>query len=129
MALNQTNKLVWIVDTIYKAGKITFEELNRRWMNNVDLSGGEEMLKRTFHKWKWNIFDTFGLMIECEKTAPYRYYIENVDDMKSDGIENWLLSTYSVHHAGPPRAKREITFFIPALQIRQKIVTFAAASK
>ena len=99
MALNQTNKLVWIVDTIYKAGKITFEELNRRWMDNVDLSGGEEMLKRTFHKWKWNIFDTFGLMIECEKTAPYRYYIENVDDMKSDGIENWLLSTYSVSNA------------------------------
>ena len=99
MALNQTNKLVWIVNTIYKARKITFEELNRRWMDNVDLSGGEEMLKRTFHKWKWNIFDTFGLMIECEKTAPYRYYIENVADMKSDGIENWLLSTYSVSNA------------------------------
>ncbi len=29
----------------------------------------------------------------------------------------------------PPRAKREITFFIPALQIRLKIVTFATASK
>ena len=99
MALNQTNKLVWIVNTIYKAQKITFDELNRRWMDNVDLSGGEEMLKRTFHKWKWNIFDTFGLMIECEKTAPYRYYIENVDDMKSGGIENWLLSTYSVSNA------------------------------
>ena len=99
MALNQTNKLVWIVNTIYKARKITFEELNRRWMDNVDLSGGEEMLKRTFHKWKWNILDTFGLVIECEKTAPYRYYIENVDDMKSDGIENWLLSTYSVSNA------------------------------
>ena len=79
MALNQTNKLVWIVETIFKAGKITFEDLNRKWMNNDDLSGGEEMLKRTFHKWKWNIFDTFGLVIECEKTAPYRYYIENVD--------------------------------------------------
>ena len=96
MALNQTNKLVWIVETIYKARKITFEELNRLWMDNIDLSGGEEMLKRTFHKWKWNIFDTFGLIIECEKSAPYRYYIENVDDIKSGGIENWLLSTYSV---------------------------------
>ena len=42
MALNQTNKLVWIVETIYRARKISFEELNRRWMNNVDLSGGEE---------------------------------------------------------------------------------------
>lgn len=35
MALNQTNKLVWIVETIYRAHKISFEELNRRWMDNV----------------------------------------------------------------------------------------------
>ena len=41
MALNQTNKLVWIVETIYNAGKITFEDLNRKWMDNEDLSGGE----------------------------------------------------------------------------------------
>lgn len=99
MALNQTNKLVWIVETIYRARKISFEELNHRWMDNVDLSGGEEMLKRTFHKWKWNIFDTFGLSIECEKVAPYRYYIANVDDMKSDSIQNWLLSTLSVSNS------------------------------
>ena len=99
MALNQTNKLVWIVETIYKARRITFEDLNRRWMDNVDLSGGEEMLKRTFHKWKWNISDTFGLTIECEKTAPYRYYIENVEDMRSGSIENWLLSTFSVSNS------------------------------
>lgn len=77
MALNQTNKLVWIVETIYRAHKISFEELNRSWMDNVDLSGGEEMLKRTFHKLKWNIFDTFGLSIECETTAPHSIKIIN----------------------------------------------------
>lgn len=99
MALNQTNKLVWIVETIYRAHKISFEELNHRWMDNVDLSGGEEMLKRIFHKWKWNIFDTFGLSIECEKVAPYRYYIANVEDMKSNSIQNWLLSTLSVSNS------------------------------
>lgn len=48
MALNQTNKLVWIVGTIYNTGKITFGDLNRKWMDNEDLSGGEELLKRTF---------------------------------------------------------------------------------
>ncbi|MDO4802286.1 MAG: WYL domain-containing protein [Prevotellaceae bacterium] len=99
MALNQINKLVWIIETICKARKITFEDLNRKWIDNVDLSGGEEMLKRTFHKWKWSIFDTFGLVIECEKAAPYRYYIENVDDMKRGSIENWLLNTYSVSNS------------------------------
>lgn len=99
MAQNQTNKLVWIVETIYRAHKISFEELNHRWMDNVDLSGGEEMLKRTFHKWKWNIFDIFGLSIECEKVAPYKYFIATVDDMKSDSIQNWLLSTLSVSNS------------------------------
>lgn len=99
MALNQTNKLVWIVETIHKAHKITFDDLNRKWQDNEELSGGEELLKRTFHKWKWNIFDTFGLIIECEKVAPYRYYIENADDMKRGSIENWLLSTYSVRNS------------------------------
>ena len=60
-----------------------------------------ELLKRTFHKWKWkwNIFDTFGISIDCEKVAPYRYYIANVDDMKSDSIQNWLLNTLSVSNS------------------------------
>lgn len=95
MAFNQINKLVWIVDTIYKARKITFEELNKKW-TETDMSGGEEMVKRTFFKWKESIFDTFGLLIECEKTYPYYYYIENEDDIKHGNIGKWLLSTYSV---------------------------------
>ncbi len=99
MALNQTNKLVWIVETILNARKITFDELNRRWMDNVDLSCGEPLLKRTFQKWKWNILDTFGLVIECEKSAPYRYYISNADDLKHASIEKWLLSTYAVSNS------------------------------
>ena len=99
MALNQTNKLVWIVETIYRAGKITFDDLNRKWMDNTDLSGGEEMLKRTFHKWKLSIFDTFGLVIECEKVAPYRYYIFNAEDIKNGSIESWLLSMFAVSNS------------------------------
>ena len=96
MALNQTNKLAWIVETIQKARKITFEDLNRKWQENEDLSFGEPLLKRTFHKWRQNVADTFGLDIECEKTAPYHYYIENADDLEQGSIEKWLLNTYAV---------------------------------
>lgn len=96
MALNQTNKLAWIVKTIQKAKKISFDDLNRKWMENIDLSGGEELLKRTFHKWRWNILDTFGLNIECEKGGQYRYYIDNCEDIVNGSIESWLLNTYSV---------------------------------
>ena len=96
MALNQTNKLAWIVKTIQKAKKISFDDLNRKWMENIDLSGGEELLKRTFHKWRWNILDTFGLNIESEKGGQYRYYIDNCEDIVNGRIESWLLNTYSV---------------------------------
>ena len=99
MALNQTNKLVWIVESINRAGKITFEDLNRKWMENVDLSGGEEMLKRTFHKWRDNIYNTFGLMIDCEKGGQYRYSISNTSVLHNGSIESWLLSTYSVSNS------------------------------
>ena len=99
MPLNQTNKLVWIANTIHSARKITFEELNSRWIEDDDISQGKPMLKRTFIKWKWAILDTFGLNIECERTAPYRYYIDNDEDLRQGNIENWLLNTYSVSNS------------------------------
>lgn len=99
MAFNQINKLAWIVKTIHKARWITFEELNEKWMENRDMSGGEELLKRTFHKWKFAIWDTFGLDVQCEKGGEYRYYIANESDLRNDSIENWLLSTYNVSNS------------------------------
>ena len=37
MAKNLLNKYVWLVETIYKAKKISFEEINQHWVDN-DLS-------------------------------------------------------------------------------------------
>jgi hypothetical protein len=99
MALNQTNKLAWIVDTIHKSGRITFDELSRRWASNEDISGGEELHKRTFHKWRDAILDRFGLIIECEKSGEYRYYIENEEELQGNAIESWLLKSYSMSNA------------------------------
>lgn len=99
MALDKTCKLAWIVETIYQAKKITFEELNKKWEANVELSGGEELKKRTFHKWKEDIFNMFGLIIECEKGGSYYYHIVNAEDINNCSIENWLLSTCSVSNS------------------------------
>lgn len=99
MALNQTNKLVWIVNTIRNHGRISFANLNDLWVEESDLSDGKDMLKRTFHKWLQNIRDTFGLDIECEKCGQYRYYIENSQELRTKSFERWLISTYSVSNS------------------------------
>ena len=64
MAKNLLNKYVWLVETIYKAGNITFEELNEKWLDN-DISEGVELALRTFHKWRIAAEEMFGLIIEC----------------------------------------------------------------
>ena len=99
MSLNQTDKLLWIVETIRSSGMISFEDLNRKWVRKEELSHGEDLLKRTFHKWKLSIADTFGIEIECEKCAPYRYFILNKDELKGNSVENWLISTYAVSNS------------------------------
>lgn len=99
MTVNKTNKLVWIIDTIRRNGKISFEDLNSKWQACTDLSEGKPMSKRTFHKWKDNIYTILGIDIVCEKNAPYLYYIEDIDEIKKGSIENWLLNTYSVSNS------------------------------
>lgn len=46
---NLLNKYVWLVETIYKAKRITFEEINDRWLGS-EISEGVELALRTFHK-------------------------------------------------------------------------------
>lgn len=77
------NKYVWLVNTIHRARKISFEEINRRWLDN-DFSEGLEIPKRTFHKWRIAIEELFGLIIENENKGEYRYYIENDYEIKTN---------------------------------------------
>ena len=82
MAKNLLNKYVWLVETIYKAKRISFEEINLRWLDN-DMSEGKPLSIRTFHKWRIMIEEMFGLIIENERGGQYRYYIQNADDLRN----------------------------------------------
>lgn len=42
MAKDLFNRYLWLVDTIYRAGTITLDEINRKWLQ-CEMSNGEEM--------------------------------------------------------------------------------------
>ena len=94
MSKNLLNKYVWLVETIYNAKYISFEEINRRWLDD-DISEGLEIPKRTFHTWIQQAEEMFGLVINCEHYGDFRYYIENAEEIKQGGLRNWLLNTIS----------------------------------
>jgi hypothetical protein len=95
MAKNLLNKYVWLVDTIYKAKRISYEDINRKWVDN-DMSEGKPLPLRTFHKWRIAIEEMFGLVIENEQGGQYRYFIQNADELKNGSMRSWLYNTLTV---------------------------------
>jgi ribosomal protein L21E len=97
MANNIFNRYIWLVDTIYRAGKITFDEINRKWMR-TDWSEGKDLPLRTFHNHRTAIEDLFDLNIECDNHDGHTYYIENKEDIKNGSLRAWLLNTFTVNN-------------------------------
>ena len=86
---------IWLVDTIHKAGRITFAEIQEKWLRS-DMSEGVELARSTFNRHKDAIQDMFGIYIECDRQNGYKYYIGNDEVLRDDSVQNWILSTLSV---------------------------------
>ena len=86
---------IWLIETIYEAGKITFAEINEKWRRTEE-SGGVEFARTTFNRHRDAIFDMFGVIIDCDRKDGYRYYIYNKEVLNDDSVANWLFSTLSV---------------------------------
>ena len=88
---------IWLVNTIHKAGRITLEEINRKWVE-TEMSEGISLARSTFNRHKDAIQDMFGIYIECDKKDGFKYYIGNEEVLEEDSIQNWMLSTLSVNN-------------------------------
>ncbi|MCF0236163.1 MAG: WYL domain-containing protein [Bacteroidaceae bacterium] len=95
---NLIAKYVWVVETIYRARRITFDALNRQW-RKAEIGRGVDLPKRTFAHWIKGIKDMFGLTIENENKGEYRYYIANEDDIRHNGLRSWVFNTVSVSNS------------------------------
>lgn len=89
---------IWLLNTLNQAGKISFAEINKRWLR-TELSGGVDIPRTTFNRHKDAIEDIFGIIIDCDKKDGFKYYIANKSVLHEDTIQNWMLSSLTVHSA------------------------------
>lgn len=90
MAVNLFARYVWLMDTIRRYGRITRDEINRRWVKSP-LSDGHPIPRRTFINYRQAIEQLFSVNIECDpKTFEY-YIVQN--DSRNDSVTDWLLNT------------------------------------
>lgn len=94
--MNQLQKYTWLIETIRRAGKISQKDLSDRWERNKDLSDCKPLHRATFNRWRDAIFSQFGIIIDCQKTGGYLYYIANPEDIDEDKLKKWMLDSFAV---------------------------------
>ncbi|MCM1414053.1 MAG: WYL domain-containing protein [Bacteroides sp.] len=90
-------RYVWLVDTIRRAGHISLEDINRRWLDNYTLNPDHEggIPERTFHRHRDAIAELFGVDIACDRTTN-AYYIRDDEELNQPSFTAWLFNGLSL---------------------------------
>jgi len=129
MLNNLFNRYIWLVDTIYTFGPITFDEINRRWALSRYNEEHIDIPQRTFHRDRIAIENLFDINIECNKPTN-TYYIAQKEDVKQDGLRRWMLSSFAVKqmidesallrdqivYEEIPSGQQELSLFVSAMR-------------
>jgi hypothetical protein len=91
----QFKEYIWLVNTIYKARKISLKDINEHWLQ-TEMSEGVEINRTTFYRHRCAIEDIFGVYIDCDRKAGNKYFIGNREVLHEDSVQNWMLTTLSV---------------------------------
>lgn len=94
MAANLFGRYVWLMDTLLRHKRLTFQEINELWQES-GLGYGEELPLKTFHNHKTAIKDIFDVYIECDRKDGYRYYIDEPERIEGNNLRSWLISSYA----------------------------------
>lgn len=97
MAANIFGRYVWLIDTIRRHKRLTFEEINSLWkQSGLSYGDNDDLPLRTFHNHRKAIADIFDVDIDCDAKDGYRYYINDPEQLEDDGLRSWLIDSYSV---------------------------------
>lgn len=89
-------RYIWLLDTIIGSREsLTYDHIVRMWKGSpYAYMGGLPI--RTFHEHRKGIEEMFGVIIECDKSKGYTYYIKNPEVLKQNPYAQLLLRKYSV---------------------------------
>lgn len=98
MSVSQYKKYIWLVDTIHSAGKISREEIDRRWSNSALNEYHETRLpESTFFRYKNAVEELFDIEILCDRANGGLYYIADTGLISK--TKQWLLSQFAVNQS------------------------------
>lgn len=97
MAKNYFKRYIWLIDLLQRYSMLTLDEIKSFWMDTPVNDEGKPLADRTFFNNIDAIRDMFGIYIVCNRSTN-EYYIENEEDIKGNGIRNWMMNALSLNN-------------------------------
>ena len=89
-------RYIWLLDTISNSKfPLTYDHIASLWECSPYANMGGLPI-RTFHEHRKGIEEMFGVIIECDKSRGYTYYIKNPEVLKQNPYAQLLLRKFSV---------------------------------
>lgn len=89
-------KNIWLINYIERKKSVTLAEIQHEWELASHVNPDEKPLpRRTFDRWRKEIYDDFGVKIECNRSTN-KYYIEHIDEWREGDVRSWLLDAMAV---------------------------------
>lgn len=94
MSARQYNKYLWLLNVIHAAGRITFKDIEDKWVHaSVNESKESRLPRSTFNAMKAQIEELMDVNIACDRHTN-EYYIENADQLPA--VNNGCLTHYAI---------------------------------
>lgn len=97
MAKNYFKRYIWLIELLQSYSMLTLDEIKSLWMETPVNDDHKPLADRTFFNSIDAIRDMFGIYIVCNRSTN-EYYIENSEDIKGNGIRNWMMNALSLNN-------------------------------
>lgn len=98
MAKNQLKKCLWVLDTIYRTGGISYKDIAARWEREHADDEMGKLSNSTFRYYINLLQDLFDINIDCIASDGYKYRITSEHDLDGRQAKSWLLSAFAVNN-------------------------------
>ena len=85
---------IWLSDALRHSRGLTLEEIGRAWERS-SLYEGKPLTLRSFHRYRRELEERFGLRIRCDR-HDFTYRIVEGEDGGGGDMQSWLLDTLAV---------------------------------
>lgn len=95
--ITQLQQYLWLANTILSAGRISREDINRRWAySSINENHTTTIPERTFHHWRQGVESVLDINIDCDRRDGNKYYIPDADRIQKDQSKRWLLDSFAI---------------------------------